>query len=42
MKGPSGTLFRSSVTSYGGLINITTKKPYETFGGEIGTVIGSK
>ena len=41
MKGPSGTLFGSSVTSYGGLINITTKKPYETFGGEIGTVIGS-
>jgi iron complex outermembrane receptor protein len=41
MKGPSGTLFGSSVTSYGGLINITTKKPYETFGGEIGAVIGS-
>jgi iron complex outermembrane receptor protein len=36
IKGPSGTLFGSSVISYGGLINIVTKKPYQTFGGEIG------
>ena len=35
LKGPSGTLFGGSLTSYGGLINITTKKPYETFGGNI-------
>lgn len=35
IKGPSGTLFGSSLISYGGLINITTKRPYETFGGEI-------
>lgn len=41
LKGPSGTLFGSSVTSYGGLINVTTKKPYETFGGEIGAIVGS-
>lgn len=33
IKGPSGTLFGSSVISYGGLINVTTKRPYETFGG---------
>lgn len=35
IKGPSGTLFGSSVISYGGLINIVTKKPYYKFGGEI-------
>lgn len=35
IKGPSGTLFGSSLISFGGLINIVTKKPYETFGGEI-------
>ncbi|MBC5862862.1 TonB-dependent receptor [Flavobacterium turcicum] len=35
IKGPSGTLFGSSLISYGGLININTKKPYENFGGEI-------
>jgi iron complex outermembrane recepter protein len=36
IKGPSGTLFGSSVISYGGLINVVTKKPYSGFGGEIG------
>ena len=41
LKGPSGTLFGSSVISYGGLINVTTKKPYDHFGGEIGAIIGS-
>jgi iron complex outermembrane receptor protein len=35
IKGPSGTLFGSSLISYGGLINITTKKPYDHFGGEV-------
>lgn len=35
IKGPSGTLFGSAVTSYGGLINIVTKKPYNSTGGEI-------
>lgn len=35
IKGPSGTLFGSSLISFGGLINIVTKKPYEGFGGEI-------
>ncbi|WP_047247361.1 TonB-dependent receptor [Maribacter thermophilus] len=39
IKGPSGTLFGSAVTSYGGLINIVTKKPYSGTGGEI-TVSG--
>lgn len=35
IKGPSGTLFGSSLISYGGLINVVTKKPYAGFGGEI-------
>ena len=33
IKGPSGTLFGSSLISYGGLINVSTKKPFYTFGG---------
>lgn len=41
IKGPSGTLFGSSVISYGGLINIVTKKPTEKFGGEISYNSGS-
>jgi len=41
IKGPSGTLFGSSVISYGGLINIVTKKPYERFGGEISYINGT-
>jgi len=41
IKGPSGTLFGSSLISYGGLINIATKKPYSTFGGEIGYTSGT-
>lgn len=35
IKGPSATLFGSSLTSYGGLINRVTKKPYDGFGGEV-------
>ena len=34
LKGPSATLFGSTLTSYGGLINRVTKKPYGGFGGE--------
>ncbi|RTZ06824.1 TonB-dependent siderophore receptor [Flavobacterium sp. GSP6] len=41
IKGPSGTLFGSSLISYGGLINIVTKKPYSRFGGEISYNAGS-
>jgi iron complex outermembrane receptor protein len=41
IKGPSGTLFGSSVISYGGLINIVTKKPFERFGGEISYINGT-
>jgi iron complex outermembrane receptor protein len=35
IKGPSATLFGSTLTSYGGLINRVTKKPYGSFGGEV-------
>lgn len=41
VKGPSGTLYGSSLISYGGLINISTKKPYQTFGGEVSYNTGS-
>lgn len=41
IKGPSATLFGSTLTSFGGLINRVTKKPYETFGLEVGESVGS-
>ena len=44
MKGPSATLFGANATaysSYGGIINTITKKPYFTTGGEIAYNIGS-
>ncbi|WP_242434749.1 TonB-dependent receptor [Hymenobacter amundsenii] len=41
IKGPSATLFGSSLTSYGGLINRVTKKPLDTFGGELNVAAGS-
>jgi iron complex outermembrane receptor protein len=41
IKGPSGTLFGSSLISYGGLINTVTKKPYRSFGGEVSYIAGS-
>ncbi|WP_374173279.1 TonB-dependent siderophore receptor [Flavobacterium tructae] len=41
IKGPSATLFGNVVSSYGGLINRVTKKPYDNFGGEISYQNGS-
>jgi iron complex outermembrane recepter protein len=41
IKGPSGTLFGSSLISYGGLVNTVTKKPFAGFAGEIGYTAGS-
>ncbi|WP_372746496.1 TonB-dependent siderophore receptor [Lutibacter sp.] len=41
IKGPSGTLYGSSLISYGGLINVVTKQPYEEFGGELSYTNGS-
>lgn len=41
IKGPSATLFGNAVTSYGGLINVVTKKPYIGNGGEVSFTTGS-
>ncbi|KAA2241755.1 TonB-dependent receptor [Chitinophaga agrisoli] len=41
LKGPSATLFGNALTSYGGLINRVTKKPYDHFGGEVAYTGGS-
>jgi len=41
LKGPSATLFGSTVTSYGGLINRVTKKPFDSLGGELSYTNGS-
>ena len=41
IKGPSGTLFGSSLISYGGLINTVTKIPYSGFGTEVSYLAGS-
>ncbi|SHG57872.1 TonB-dependent receptor [Pedobacter caeni] len=41
IKGPSSTLFGSSMVSFGGLVNYVIKRPYETFGGEISYTQGS-
>lgn len=41
LKGPSATLYGSAVTSFGGLINLVTKKPVDTFGGQVSFYTGS-
>ncbi|MBC8084226.1 MAG: TonB-dependent receptor [Hymenobacter sp.] len=41
IKGPSATLYGSSLTSYGGLLNRVTKRPTDTFGGEVSVAGGS-
>lgn len=41
IKGPAGTLYGGAVTSFGGLINLVTKKPKDYFGGEISYLMGS-
>ena len=41
LKGPSATLFGNAVSSYGGLINVVTKKPYVGTGGELSFTTGS-
>ncbi|RKS42807.1 iron complex outermembrane receptor protein [Gillisia mitskevichiae] len=41
LKGPSATLFGNAVSSYGGLINVVTKKPYIGTGGELSFTSGS-
>lgn len=41
IKGPSATLFGSSLSSYGGLINRVTKKPFKAVAGEVSYYGGS-
>lgn len=41
IKGPSGTLFGSSLVSFGGLINTITKHPSVLAGGEVSVTAGS-
>jgi iron complex outermembrane receptor protein len=41
IKGPVGTLFSNISTSLGGVLNYVTKKPYETFGGELSYTTGT-
>lgn len=41
VKGPSAALFGNALTSYGGLINRVTKKPYSSFGGQVNFSAGN-
>jgi len=41
IKGPSGTLFGATISSFGGLVNLVTKKPFDTFKGEAAYTFGS-
>lgn len=41
IKGPSGTLFGTGASSFGGVVNLVTKKPGETFFGTTGLTVGS-
>ncbi|MFH7018290.1 TonB-dependent siderophore receptor [Flavobacterium sp. FlaQc-47] len=41
LKGPSGTLFGSSASSFGGVVNLVTKKPFEASATEISYTGGS-
>lgn len=41
IKGPSGTLFGAGISSFGGLVNLVTKKPTEDFFGKVDFIVGS-
>lgn len=41
IKGPSGTLFGSSLISYGGLINTVTKQPFDATATDVNYTVGS-
>ncbi|WP_439583018.1 TonB-dependent siderophore receptor [Dyadobacter bucti] len=41
IKGPSGTLFGAGISSFGGVVNLVTKKPFETFRGSVDLSVGS-
>jgi len=41
LKGPSGTLFGGAISSFGGVVNLVTKRPFEGFHGEMSYNVGS-
>ncbi|WP_317162595.1 TonB-dependent siderophore receptor [Myroides albus] len=41
VKGPNGTLYGGNAVSYGGLINVITKKPHDTFNANVNYITGS-
>ncbi|MFT3703274.1 MAG: TonB-dependent receptor [Agriterribacter sp.] len=41
IKGPSGALFGAGISSFGGLVNLVTKKPTEGFFGKVDFTMGS-
>jgi iron complex outermembrane receptor protein len=41
IKGPSGTLYGASLSTFGGLFNRVTKKPFETFKGNVSLTTGT-
>lgn len=41
IKGPSGTLFGAGISSFGGVVNLVTKKPLEDFQGSVDLSMGS-
>lgn len=41
IKGPSGTLFGAAISSFGGLVNLVTKRPVDHSFGNIGFTVGS-
>lgn len=41
VKGPAGTLFGGVLATYGGVVNLVTKKPREDFGGLVSYTFGS-
>ncbi len=41
LKGPAGTLFGGLMSTYGGVVNTVTKRPYESFRGDVNYTTGS-
>ncbi len=41
VKGPSGALYGGAIVNFGGLINVVTKRPVDTLGGEVSYTIGN-
>lgn len=41
VKGPSGTLYGGALVNFGGLINVVTKRPLDSVGGEVSYTVGS-